>query len=333
MANNSTAYILPEWLLPKEPGMTCRPHGTIIGTLAVYNIVSTIVSVAMAGPFFYKQKQQLWNWKRRLLDRFLPCLSCVSSEEEHSYGYISFWSFVMSVLGSVGIALTAPLLAGISISKNHANANRWVLIEQWSTRPRATFVVLINGIMAFAKHHDLLDEGLSTARAQEDGYLETAVTAIFTEVCAGFFGIRFLWEQAQHRSSTLYQSSSPCTTLGTDYGAGGGEPSNCPDMEIGANGLIIVLCFNGVIAFVMLFTLGNYKSSMACVLMSFLTLQGVFMYSWEIWSNFLHHASDDMYCIESSTPLDVIYCLLPVFLGLWRLAWSVGGRRRSSETA
>jgi hypothetical protein len=57
------------------------------------------------------------------------------------------------------------------------------------------------------------------------------------------------------------------------------------------------------------------------------------MYSWMIWKDFLHHASDDMYCIESSTPLDVIYCLLPLFLGLWRLAWSVGGKRGPSATA
>jgi hypothetical protein len=85
MANNSTAYILPQWLLAKEPGMTCRPHGTIIGMLAVYNVVSTLVSVITAGPFFYKQKQQLWNWKRRIFDRFLPFLSCVPSREEHSY--------------------------------------------------------------------------------------------------------------------------------------------------------------------------------------------------------------------------------------------------------
>jgi len=331
MANNSTAYILPQWLLPKEPGMTCRPHDTIIGMLAVYNIVSTLVSVITAGPFFYKQKQQLWNWKRRFFDRFLPFLSCVSSGEEHSYGHFSFWSFVMSVLGSVGIALTAPLLAGISISKNHANASRWVLIEQWSTRPRATFfIVPINGFMALAKHFDLLDEGRSTSRAQEDGYIETAVIAIFTELCVGFFGIRFLWEQAQHRSSNLYQSSTPCTTLG---GTQVGEPSNCPDMEIGANGLIMALCLNGVIAFVMLFTLGSYRASLACLLLSCLTLEGVFMYSWMIWSDFLHQASDDMYCIESSTPLDVIYCLLPLFLGLWRLAWSVGGKRGPSATA
>jgi hypothetical protein len=39
MVNNSTAFILPQWLLPKELGMTCSPHGTIIGMLAVYNII------------------------------------------------------------------------------------------------------------------------------------------------------------------------------------------------------------------------------------------------------------------------------------------------------
>jgi hypothetical protein len=233
MANSSTAFILPQWLLPKEPGMSCRPHSTIIGMLAVYNIVSTAVSVVTAGPFFYRQKQQLWNWKRRTLDRILPCISFRSSPEELPYGRFSFWPFTISVLGSVAMALSAPLLAGISISKNHSNANRWVLIEQWSTRPRATvFVVVVNLIMAWTHHYKESndEDSNSDSPSQEDGYLETALVAIFTEFCTGFLGINFLWEQTKIRASSLYQSSTPCTTLGTVQGS----PSNCPDM-VGPN--------------------------------------------------------------------------------------------------
>ncbi|KAE9365097.1 hypothetical protein N431DRAFT_430625, partial [Stipitochalara longipes BDJ] len=330
MANNSTAFILPQWLLPKEPGMTCRPHSTIIGMLAVYNIVSTVVAVMTAGPFFYRQKQQFWSWKRRTLDRLLPWISCGSGGEEVSlsYGRFSFWPLTMSIIGSVAIALAAPLLAGISISRNHENANRWVLIEQWSTRPTATFfVVVINLIMALVHHHkEVFPENQnSTARIQEDGYLETALISIFTEFFVGFFGIKFLWDQAQIRSSSVYQPSTPCTTLGTSEG----NPSNCPDMEIGANGLIITICLNGVLTIVLLLVLANKKSPMALMIGAFLTLECIFMYSWEIWASFLHRATDEMYCIESSTPLDVIYCLLPVFLGVWRLAWSARGRRES----
>jgi hypothetical protein len=323
MANNSTAFILPQWLLPKEPGMTCRPHDTIIGMLAIYNIVSTIVSVITAGLFFYWQKQQFWTWRRQIIDRFLPCISWGSSGEERSYGDFSYWSFVMSVLGSVGIVLTALLLAGISISKNHPNASRCMRIEQWSTRPRASvFVVVINGILAIANHREILEQVNNTSTPQEDGYKKTAVTAMFTEFCVGFFRIKFLWDQAQIRSSSLYQSSTPCTTLGTSEG----DPSNCPDMETGANGWILAISLNGILSFFLSFLLSSKRWALY-LLGSFLILEYIFLYSWEIWASFSHHATEDMYCIESSTPIDVIYCLLPVFLGIWRLNWSVGRRR------
>jgi len=331
MANNSTAFILPQWLLLKEPGMTCRPHSTIIGMLAVYNIVSTAVAVMTAGPFFCQQKQQFWNWKRRTLDRLLPWLSCGSGREDERrlYGQYSFWPFTISVLGSVAIALAAPLLAGISISRNHEHANRWVLIEQWSTRPRATFfVVTLNLIMAVVHHRKEISAGSHNPDLQEDGYLESALIAIFTEFFVGFFGIRFLWEQAQIRSSTLYQSSTPCTTLGTE-----GNPSNCPDMEFGANGLVMAIVLNGLITVILLLVVAKNKiptKFIAFLGCTFITLQCIFMFSWQIWTSFLHRATDEMYCIESSTPIDVIYCLLPVFLGLWRLAWSARGRRDSS---
>jgi len=328
MANNSTAFILPQWLLIQEPGMKCRPHRTIIGMLAVYNIVSTVVAVMTAGPFFYRQKQQFWTWKRRTLDQYLPCFSCGSGEEtaQLSYGKFSFWPLAISVLGSVLIALSAPLLAGISISRHHEHANRWVLIEQWSTRPRATFfVVTINLIMALVYHHKELDSGnqISTSRPPEDGYLETALVAIFTEFFVGFFGIKFLRDQATIPARSTYQSSTPCTTLG---GIEGGS-SNCPDMEIGANGLIIAICLNAVFTIILLLAFNSKKSFMPLLIGAFFTLECIFMYSWEIWAGFLNSATDEMYCLQSSTTIDVIYCLLPVFLGVWRLAWSARGRR------
>lgn len=124
MAN--TALILPQWLLPKEPGMKCRPHGTIIGMLVVYNIISTVVSDLLAGPFFFRQKQRLWSWKRRTLDRFLPCFTCGPRREDLPPNELSFWPFIISVLGSIALALSAPLLAGLTISHNHTNINRWV---------------------------------------------------------------------------------------------------------------------------------------------------------------------------------------------------------------
>ena len=42
--------------------------------------------------------------------------------------------------------------------------------------------------------------------------------------------------------------------------------------------------------------------------------------SWCLWTNFLKSVPSDLYCIDASSYIDVVYCLLPVLLGTWRLA-------------
>lgn len=335
MASNDTAYILPQWLLPKGPGMKCRPHGTIIGMLAVYNIVSTIIAVITAGPFFYRQKQQVWSWSRKALSRLWPFRADQSNTEDPSFAEFKFWPFTISVLGSIVISLSAPLITGILITKTRPNTNRWVLIEQWSTRPRASlWIIWINSSMMYKSHwNEITEDDEPNLNSKRDGYWDTAIVTYITEFFVSFFGIKFLWDQTNVQSSEYYQSSTPCTTLGTSEGS----PSNCPDMQTGANGLVLGTCVNGFVTLIFLLCLaGTSKNSKTTELLPLLFGGTVmtftmYMYSWTIWSAFLNSASDDMYCIEASTPIDVIYCLLPVILGLWRLAWSTRGRCDSSR--
>jgi hypothetical protein len=42
----------------------------------------------------------------------------------------------------------------------------------------------------------------------------------------------------------------------------------------------------------------------------------VYAESWVVWSNFLHETPEELYCVESSTLVDLVYCLLPVVLGI-----------------
>lgn len=70
--------------------MKCRPHGTIIGMLAVYNIVSTIIAVITAGPLFYRQKQQVWSWSRKALSRLWPSMANQSDTEDPLYTEVKF---------------------------------------------------------------------------------------------------------------------------------------------------------------------------------------------------------------------------------------------------
>jgi len=48
----------------------------------------------------------------------------------------------------------------------------------------------------------------------------------------------------------------------------------------------------------------------------------MYIYSWMIWKNFLESAPDSMYCVQASALVDVVYLLLPIVLGVWRLACS-----------
>ena len=104
-------------------------------------------------------------------------------------------------------------------------------------------------------------------------------------------------------------------------------------MQVGANGLVIVICLNGLVTLIFLLCLAcKSKNSKTKAWLAFLFCGAfatliMFIESWTIWIAFLNSASDNMYCIEASTPIDVVYCLLPMILGLWRLAWSTRGRR------
>lgn len=314
--------------------MKCRSHGLIIGMMAVYNINSTIIAVITAGPFFYQQKQQLWSWSRKALNRLWRSKAIQPDTEELPNTELKFRSLAMSILGSVAISLSAPLITGILITRTRPNTNRWVLIEQWSTRPRASsWIIWANSVMICAQWVKLIDDGEPSLDSKVNGYLNTAIVTCVTEFFVSFFGIKFLWDQTDVRSSKYYQSSTPCTTLGT----AGGNPSNCPNMQTGSNGLVIGLVMNGIATLIfLLYMAGKSKNSKTKAWMGFLfcgTLPTfvIFMYSWQIWASFLHSASQDMYCIEASTPIDIIYCLLPVLLGLWRLLWSTRGRPNSRE--
>lgn len=95
----------------------------------------------------------------------------------------------MSVIGSVVISLSAPLITGILITRTRPNMNRWVLIEQWSTRPRAAiWIIWINLGMMFKSHWNENSE--PNLNSKINGYLDTAAVTFITEFFISFFGIK-----------------------------------------------------------------------------------------------------------------------------------------------
>jgi len=239
MADN-TRFILPQWYLPREPGMKCEPHSKIIGMLAAYDVVSVIMSLTLSSSFFFGQTK----W---LLDRF----TIVYTSFRKLFGYkpapedtTSYWkfplpSFAMSALGSILISLSAPLLAGTSITNNHPNANTWVLIEQWATRPRATFFIWIfNTAAVFMKRGS---EGERNPEQKNNSFLTTTIVVVATELVVSLFPIRFLNNQYNTPHST-FDRSLPCTSYGPPYlgPIRRSDENNCPDMQSSAYGLLLL---------------------------------------------------------------------------------------------
>lgn len=62
-----------------------------------------------------------------------------------------------------------------------------------------------------------------------------------------------------------------------------------------------------------------------CELIFWIVVVHAFVGSWVLWTGFLRLIALDQYCVEGSSGIDAIYCLLPVLLGLWRRAWAVRG--------
>jgi hypothetical protein len=66
----------------------------------------------------------------------------------------------------------------------------------------------------------------------------------------------------------------------------------------------------------------SYKTQGKCVAWFILILWfqawAVYVISWLMWRNFLIVVPNDLYCIEDTLWIDIIYFLIPVFLGLWR---------------
>lgn len=62
-----------------------------------------------------------------------------------------------------------------------------------------------------------------------------------------------------------------------------------------------------------------------CGLIFWIVLVHAFAGSWVLWTGFLRLVALDQYRVEGSFGIDAIYCLLPVVLGLWRMAWAIRG--------
>lgn len=185
--------------------MSYQSHTRIYYMLLAYNCVSLILAVALAILYFFgffdAAKYEAFTAFRLLWRK----LRLPGQREDLTTDYtpvkITWASLTLSTLGSLLIALLAPFLTAISLRKQyHQDINLWVIIQQWSTRPRAT--CLIFPIVALL--------GAGNEPHTTNGFVITAMTSMISEVPLSLFRIKFLLDQSR-------QSNPPADVRVTVY--------------------------------------------------------------------------------------------------------------------
>lgn len=321
MASNTTE-ILSAWLLQKEPGMHCRKHSTILGMLAVYNIVSIIIAYILSTSLLYTQGENAksvsisaFNWAGRFfLRRPKASIEISPPKTNNSHEETSVRALVASAVGSILIAVSAPIFAGISIrAKHQKDVTLWHLIAQWSTRPRASSLVfLVNSSSGN-------NRSKSGSRHAPHGFYASSFSAVLSELFVSFVGLGILLDPAFTPREQWDPEHMASDSSSMDYSVG---------LLMGVNWFcvlaviilgILLPCVHSTPARLEL----GFKQAMGLArglaVLSFLA----YICSWWLWASFMLTTTEDLYCIEASTYIDAVYCMLPVALGLWRLGWAI----------
>jgi hypothetical protein len=292
--------------------------------LAVYNIVSIVISYILATPFFFSQFQRLqdksadwagWFWLK-CCRRQSPSpdihahwfVRILKDEEEYSLGEI-----LATTIGSIVISLSAPLFAGFSLYINHGRrAKLWWLIQQWFTRPRPTCLLFAT------QTRQAWIQGNKINQKRSRSALLSSVTAMVTDLFVRSLGLSLL--------RTEYKRS---------FSKSIGEiPSSYVNIKVYAYMLYIhstiAIYVGGLITLPMLLLgllgperkLGLHAVWYIFWLFLWVPLVVGYAFSWCLWTSFLKSVPGELYCIKASLYINVVYCVLPVVLGVWRLAWA-----------
>lgn len=171
----------PDWLIHQRPGMSCQSHKDILRNFFLYNLVSVIVSIILATPYFYEKIgsgkhyaartfKRVWQTARR---RKGDDLSQVVHQDDMNTD-ISITTFLLSTIGSIIISLAAPCLTGFWLwVKHRANANLWVIIQQWATRPRAGFFIFAINVLVVR---------MKDFKGRPNGFMISALSTMLAEI-------------------------------------------------------------------------------------------------------------------------------------------------------
>ena len=316
--------------------MTCQSHTDMYRMLGVYNVNSVVLSVILNTPYFYnltglgkiyaaKFFRVPWQNVRRRRRETPSGQDVVDAE-------ITVKSLILSVLGSVIIQLIAPSLTALSLwTKHRQNVNLWVIVQQWTLRPRASCIVFpINGLL-----------GMMDFKRKPQRFVITAMSTVTVEFFLCLLSINFLTGQirhgVQHPANLTMNFDFPVSIF--KYKDSFDEMTDLASslrygiiFWAGVLGVVIVLSFLLLYFLPVIDEDDGEEYTQKEILFPFallLWLPSIFIYllSWFLWYHFLILTPDDLYCVQDSKSVDIVYCLMPVVLNLWRAVATTAPKR------
>ena len=182
-------FVLQSWLVPKEPGENCASHSRIFSMFIVYNVVAVIVSLLMARPWYIQQQEAIQSSISRSFSKFFHRLLCLPEPQEPTTSPTSIQILFLAVLGFAIITMAAPLLSSLSIYLSHRDSVTFAnMLAEWSTRPRATWLVFLTNYIASLPED---------REKSESGHIVAAATTYIGEVIVSLFGVTLLRDQSR----------------------------------------------------------------------------------------------------------------------------------------
>ncbi|KAH8648145.1 hypothetical protein BGZ60DRAFT_423209 [Tricladium varicosporioides] len=319
--SSNITTLRPEWLIPQQPGQQCQPHSHTFGLMWLYMVLSVFISILMASPCIFGTTKRFTDTSLDFFKATWRRIWCLPpedrSEEKFDWTEPALSSLLLSLVGSVGISIASPVLTGLALKRQNRSVNMWILISQWSLRPRPTWISIT------------LEKMLSGSPKDSnlpDGFTSTLFVSLLSDSILNVIGMPFLIQQVRYYSPKAALASLVDPTL----------PPTPINIQSDFVALLVFICIQIVICLlpllfivlslllVAIFSWENTKVPVKLPIWYIILLVTFISSTWicalMTWAKFFRDVPVSEYCLGvANTKITIIYCLLPVCLGLWRV--------------
>jgi hypothetical protein len=155
-------------------------------------------------------------------------------------------------------------------------------------------------------------------------FLPTAILPVISEIVLSLSGKGFVWSQI-----SIFEPGLPavCTRTKHIFSNAVQLLTDCPEMQ---NGAILpcfsILIMSSLVALILIcepLLWNDLARTKAIVGLVLAMIVPIYAGSWVVWLNFLRNAPEELYCVEYSAAINLLYYLLPVALRVTR-SFSLG---------